>query len=100
MHIRTAQHSHHQGWARHVVGDPGQYPLSGRVEDLQLCEQEAEADNDADGGESSEDALHGVSFVLYRCTIPVTPVTVSPPTQTWPSALLTWIRPRRPMAVP
>ena len=61
MDVSAPQHSDHEGRAGHVVGDPGQYPLCGRVEDLQLCEQEAEADDDADGGESSQDALHVIA---------------------------------------
>ena len=53
-----AQHRNQKRRAGHVEGNPGQHPLRGRVEDPQLGEQETQADDDADGGESGQDALH------------------------------------------
>ena len=61
MDVSAAQHGDHEGRAGHVEGHPGQHPLCGRVEDLQLGEQETEADDDADGGESGQDALHVIA---------------------------------------
>jgi hypothetical protein len=66
MHIGTTQHGHHEGRTRHVERGPGQYALCGRVEDLEVGEQETNADDQPDGGEPGQHTQHLTAFHARR----------------------------------
>jgi hypothetical protein len=72
MDVCATQYGDHESRAGYIERHPGQHALRSRVENLQLGKQETDRDDDADDGESGQDALHLIApsaalMVLYAC---------------------------------
>ena len=59
-HLGPAEHGDHQGRAGDIEREPCQHALAGGVQDLEVREQGAEADDQPERGEPGQDTLHGL----------------------------------------